>query len=208
MKKQDWITSCAVALVVALTMVIVGPQMGVADSAAQIAVPALPATSMKIPTINAEVSATATPDPGKGVIVKVALKSPPGTGVKEVPVTITVSRTVSSPMMRSMPRPVQIAQASATVPVGADGNGTADVALPLTWETPAPVVPQEAPVAGQVKNKANEDLFKTTVTYQMVLSSPQLGIKAAPGLLDSVSATLSAISQPAVAVQQTNGTIK
>jgi len=208
MKKQDWITSSAVALVVALTMVITGPQMGVADSAAQIAVPALPATSMKIPTINAEVSATATPDPGKGVIVKVALKSPSGTDLKEVPVTFTVLRTVSSLMMRSMPRPVQIAQVSATVPVGADGNGTADVALPLTWETPAPVVPKGTPAEGQVKNKANEDLFKTTVTYQMVLSSPQLGIKAAPGLLDSVSATLSAISQPAVAVQQTNGTIK
>ncbi|MEI7834006.1 MAG: hypothetical protein WCJ56_12525 [bacterium] len=184
MKKQDWLTSCAVALVVALVIVIAGPQMGVADSAVQIPVPALPSTSMMIPTINAEVTATATPVPGKRVIVNVALKSPSGAGRILVPVTITISRTESSPMMRSVPLPVQVAQVSAMVPVGVDGNGMASVALPLIWEIPAPVVPQGTSIDGQARIRQNQNSFKSTFVYQMALSSNSLGIKAAPAIIN------------------------
>ncbi len=176
MKKQDWLTSCAVATVVALTVALAGPKMGFADPTSLVTVPSLPSTSMTIPTINAEVAATATADPGKAVLVHVTVKSPSGAGVTEVPVTLTASSTTNYPMSRSMPMPVQLAQVNETVAIGEDGCGTADVELPLTWETP--VVAQ----AQKPENMPQELQMKATTSYQLALSS-SLGSKAAPAML-------------------------
>jgi hypothetical protein len=178
MTKKEWLTSFFVAVgVAAMTVGLSVLPTAWAEQTPEVKpVPALPSAKLTIPSINAQVSAMATPAPGQPVQVKLGITSPPGSQLGQVPVTVTVLSTTMYPMSRSMPMPKQVVQLSQTVSVDSYGNGTANVELPLKWAN------------AEIKEKSDKDTFKLneqTTTYQMVLSST-LGGKAAPETIQTV----------------------
>lgn len=190
MSIQDWWIACLVAMgVAALTMVALTPPLCWAEQRAMITIPALPSTQLTIPTLQATVTANTTPMPGLGVQAMLNVRSPAETDLREVPVTVTVLRTVMNPMSRSMPRPQQVAQVAARVPVGLDGNGTTVVDLPLVWATPTP--------AAVNPDGNSRRVVQTPVidTFQLVLSSP-LGGQTAPATLQRLSMPLQPSANP------------
>jgi len=181
MTKQEWLTAGIVAACVAvLTVGLIAPPMCWAGPARVFEVPALPSTQLSIPTIHAQVAATATPAPGQTVLATLSLTSPAGMSLTPVPVAISVLRTEMNPMARSMPRPQQVAFVQTSVPVGTDGKGSVAVALPMTWAIPASAAAIDTTNAKSVRT------LKSEISYQMVLSSP-LGGKAAPFDLQSIN---------------------
>jgi len=177
MSKQEWLTACIAAVfVAALTVMVTVPPMCWAEGKTLVAVPALPSTGLTIPSIDAQISASATPVPGLPVKVLLALSSPPGTDLAMVPVTMTVQKTTMNPMARSMPAPDQLTQIETYIPVGSDGKGVAVVELPLVWAQPAPKPAAEPAKDGKPQQL---QLMPTVTNYWMVLSS-SLGGKSAP----------------------------
>ena len=173
MTKQEWLTAGIVAACVAvLTVGLIAPPTCWAGPARVFEVPALPSTQLSIPTIQAQVTATALPAPGQTVLATLSLTSPAGMSLTPVPVAISVLRTEMNPMARSMPRPQQVALVQTSVPVGADGKGSVAVALPLTWALPAPAV------TADTTNAKTTRILRSETSYQMVLSSPLAGIAA------------------------------
>lgn len=180
MTRQDWLTAGVTAMMTAMVTVgLLAPPWCWADGAAPVKIPTLPSTQLTIPSIQALVSATATAKPGEPAQVTLTVKMPAGASVTEVPVTVTVTKTENNLMSRSMPMPKVVAMVQATVPVGADGHGTATVALPAIWDTPAPT---QVPVTQTPKTNLNA----TVVTYLMTLSS-SLGGQAAPTMMSIIN---------------------
>ena len=177
MNKQDWLISSMITVLVAvMTIALMNPSIGWAGQETLVAVPELPSTQLKMPSINAEVSASTVPEPGQGVKVTLDVKSTEGGKVAEVPVTITVLRTDINPMARSLPLPKQVTQVVSAVPVDSGGNGSVVVELPLIWA-------EKATIAVTANNNLEQKPISQVETrYQMVLSS-SLGGEAAPILL-------------------------
>lgn len=192
MHRQDWLTACVVAVGVAMvTVALMAPPSCWAEQAKLVAVPALPSTQLTIPSINAQVTAAATPAPGQPVKVALTLKSPSGSGLQQVPVTITVLGTNISIMSRSMPKAEQVAQVTASVPVNWDGSGTALVDLPLTWAAPPPpqaIAPVKQEATADSKDAKPKLELQQVISYQMALSST-LGGQAAPTALQIITNT-------------------
>lgn len=232
MSRKDWfITGVTAVIVAVMTVVLIAPPFGWAEPAAPVAIPSLPSTQLKIPSINTLVVATATPAPGEKVKVTLTVKAPVGSE-RQVPVTITVQSMRINTMSRSVVltrdiqlspqiltpqktqdnkatqvsppvkadttvlagkdiqtatnnKPVQappyLAQVSATVHVGIDGQGSAIVELPLVWAKPP------AKDTGAVNTQKPSDASESGTTFfRMILSSP-LSTQAVPTALQPVA---------------------
>ena len=187
MTRQDWLTAFVImAGVAAVTVGLIAPPVCRAANSGVIAIPALPPSQLTIPTIKAKVMATATPEPGKSVKVKLALQSPWSVKVLTVPVTVTVLGTTMNLMSRVGPLPGDakvVTKVTTSLLVGPNGCASTIVALPLTWAIPTPP-------ATSASGKPKPVLRSMMVTsYQMVLSSP-LGGQAAPAGLQIVPAVI------------------
>lgn len=180
MTRQDWLTACVVAIgMTALTVSLIAPPLCWADGEAKVVVPALPATALTIPSINAEVTATAAFAAGRDVEVCLLVKAPSGTDLTQVPVTVAVQKTDMNVMSRSMPMPEEVAKVEATVPVGPDGTGSVMVKLPLVWAAPPPApkpVEKAVPYDAEMQKYT---LVENATRFQMVLSSTLGGQRTA-----------------------------
>jgi hypothetical protein len=163
MSKKEWMMAGLVAFAVAtMTGTLIAPPLIWAGDTA-VTIPALPPAQLTIPGINAKVTATATSDPGKPVKVTLAATVPADGKTNAVPVTVIVEKTTMSPMMRSIPMPKVIAQASTSIAIDSGGTGSAVVDLPLTWASAQPAAASTSPTADQV--------MAVRTTYSMTLSA-------------------------------------
>jgi hypothetical protein len=178
MNRRDWQAACIVAALTAGIVIAAGipvatwaiGQLGQTGPVVT-GVPALPPAELNIPSLAAKVKATTSPQVGQPVRVRLDLTSTAEKSGAEVPVTVTVLSTTMSEMSRVMPRPEQLAQATTTLVIGADGTASGTVELPLTWVAP----PVAAPPATQPGNRAAARTTRTVTTHRLVLSSPLVG---------------------------------
>lgn len=161
MSKQEWFITGLVAVAVAtMTGALFALPAVWADDAA-VTVPALPPAQLEIPSLNAKVTATATPVPGNPVQVALVVSVPAGGNTLSVPVTVTVQSTTMSSEDRSITFiHTDLAKKSLSVSVDSGGEGKAVVDMPLTWAT-----------QDSIKQPSQ---FDGSPTYELVLTSPSV----------------------------------
>jgi hypothetical protein len=174
MKRQEWVTACLVAVGVAgMTVALTSMPYAWAEQKEPVTTPLLPPTELTIPAVDAEVTSTATPEPGKDVKLDVTVTSA-AEGVKEVPVTVSLLQSDLKNLnivSLSMPQSQRIAQFDTKILLDADGKGATTVQLPVQWSL---LKNSKFPT---INTGSKDDGVQAATAYQVVLSSP-LGGKA------------------------------
>ena len=183
MSRSEWTVSGIIALIVALVTMAVTtfPRAWAEGENVRVTIPSLPSTTLTIPEINAQISASTTRDVGKQVTITLKGTLPEKSTVKEIPVTITIFKTVENPMSRMGPRPQQIAQQSVNMVVSDNAQFIMNVNLPLYWAEP---IVAEKKIVPENVNQVEQPISLTTTTtsYSMQLTSTLGGEAASAGL--------------------------
>jgi hypothetical protein len=161
-----------------LTAALLSQPLCWANEVKRVKIPSLPSSRLTVPALKAQVAATATPQPGKDVQVKLAVTAPATAEGTDLPVTVTVLRAEWSGGERSEPEMSRVTERKATVHLGKGGTGSTAVPLPLQWA--APKTAKKGKAAETVQNVTYELVLSSTVAGKTACSDPSLLAQATP----------------------------
>jgi hypothetical protein len=178
MKKEDWVAAGVLAAAVALAVVAAGlPPTGWAEDSARVTIPALPPAELKIPSLDATVTAVAERKPDEAVTVRLSCECSAGHSRQTVPLVIHVFKNDPRRMMSRVAEPTpppEVAKVECSCPIDSEGKGFTSVELPLTWTS------DDSPKPEKGKPVASYYLLLTSplTRAQATLPSPEEAVQA------------------------------
>ncbi|MCG3179581.1 MAG: hypothetical protein BIFFINMI_01919 [Phycisphaerae bacterium] len=196
MRRQEWLGVLVVAAATA-GIIVVGslPSAGLANAPRPtIAVPALPPAELSIPSLGAKVVATADPQPGQPVKIKLLLQGDPAHAGQIVPLSVALlSASPPDRMARVIQLPLPLTAAQTSMMIGPDGRAEADVELAADWASAAPTTQPDDIAAAANNGRPNGPVpqgvraIAPTASYSIVLGSTLNG-PAQPGPMRRIAA--------------------